>query len=106
MPRWLAWTLGALFALALVLHAHGPMFTASEPGMGFSASDMRALLSVRDCLDHGSLRADPKVYFEASEAGQHPLGALSLAISSRLWSDGGAFGAASPRPMRAENLIL
>ncbi|HTF91057.1 MAG TPA: hypothetical protein VK843_21765 [Planctomycetota bacterium] len=106
MPRWLAWTLGALFTLALVLHAHGPLFAASEPGAGFSAADMRALLSVRDCLDHGSLRADPKVYFEASEAGQHPLGALSLAISTRLWSDGGAFGAASPRPLRAENLIL
>ncbi len=106
MPRWLAWTLGALFAFALVLHAHGPLFKNSSPGAGFSGSDMRALISVGDCLEHGRPRLAPEPYFKASESGQHPIGALSLAISSALWSHGGAFGAASPTPMRAENLIL
>ncbi|HUR28507.1 MAG TPA: hypothetical protein VM509_09995, partial [Planctomycetota bacterium] len=107
MSRWLAWTLGALFALALVLHAHGPLLrVADQPGKGFSESDLRALLSVEPCLEDGTPALDPAPYLEARAAGQHPLGAVSLTISSALWSDGGALGAASPTPWRIENLLL
>src|SRR5262245_11507318 len=106
MPRWLAWTLGALFALALVLHAHEPVWRPAGPGRGFSESDLRALLAVEDCLEDGRLRADPRPYFTAPAPADHPLAALSLALSSALWSDGGAFGAASPTPLRVENLLL
>ncbi len=106
MPRWFAWTLGALFVLALLLHAHGPLARAAGPGTGYSESDLRTLLAVGDCLDHNNLRLEPGPYFEAGNVGLEPLAALSLAISSAMWSQAGAFGAASPLPMRIENLLL
>jgi len=105
MPRWLAWTLGALFVLALGLHAHQPLLGESG-GAGFSQSDLRALLGVADCLDDGRLRANPGAYFDAQASGVRPLAAFSLATSTALWSDGGALGGARALPMRVENLLL
>ncbi len=106
MPRWLAWTLGALFALALVLHAHGRLAVSSAPGTGFSDSDLRALAGVADCLENNRPSLDHRPYFAAQSEGIEPLGALSLALSTALWSDGGALGAASPLGMRIENFLL
>ncbi len=92
--------------LALLLHAHGPLVEAAGPGTGYSESDLRMLLAVGDCLDHNNLRLEPRPYFAAGESGLEPLAALSLAISSALWSQAGTFGAASPLPLRIENLLL
>ncbi len=92
--------------LALLLHAHGPLVEACGPGTDYSESDLRTLLALGDCLEHNNLRLEPRPYFAAGEAGLEPLAALSLAISSALWSQAGAFGAASPLPLRIENLLL
>ena len=112
MPRWLAWTLGALFVLALGLHAHGPLFLPRGPGQGFSASDLRALLAAGEVGGLDTAEGSGAAFFGAGArgfaAGEHglrPLGAASLALSTALWSDGGALGAASPRPFRVENLL-
>ena len=106
MPRWLAWTFGALFVLALWMHAQQPLLGAVAHGGGFSESDLRALLAVSPCLDGGSLRVQPAPYFAAIESGLRPVGALSLALSTVLWTDGGALGGASCLPMILENLLL
>lgn len=105
MPRWLAWTLGALFVLALGLHAHQPLL-GEGGGIGFSQSDLRALLGVSDCLDQGRLRAQAGCYFDAQQSGARPLAALSLATSTALWSDGGSLGGARALPLRVENLLM
>lgn len=121
MPRPLAWALGALFVLALFLHAHGPLFESAPgagatsasgaagtgaPGAGFSESDARALLASCAAGERSLEALDPRPWFEIAADGLAPLGAASLALSANLWSDGAALGAAGPVPFRAENLLL
>ena len=112
MPQWLLRS-GALVVLGLlVVYAYQPMFWGGvEPGepAGFVDADFECLAQIER-----SLRPNPQAglasrmahLFEVEPLGGHPLAALSLSVSSGLWSERGSWVGRTPLMLRLENLIL
>jgi hypothetical protein len=96
----------------LLFYAYQPVFWGgAEPGepTGFVDTDFESLAQIES-----SLRPDPQAglavrvanLFGVEALGGHPLAALSVSVSTALWSDRGVWVGRSPLVLRLENLLL
>jgi hypothetical protein len=118
MPRWLFWSGSSLLVLVFLGYAYQPVFFGGGGGAegaqvaaaggaptGFLHDDFRALAEVARS-EGRSDRSTLGKFLGASTLDDHPLAALSLRVSARLWSDGGSWIGRSPLALRLQNLAL
>ena len=112
MPQWLLRG-GAFTVLGLLLlYAYQPLLLGGvEPGSpaGFVDTDFECLAEVGSSLRPGpqaGLAGRVADLFDVAALGGHPLAALSLSVSTALWSDRGSWVGRAPLLLRIENLLL
>jgi hypothetical protein len=112
MPRWLGRSfLTAAFLLVwLFAYRHLVVGNATHPGAaGCIRTDFETLAEVGGCVQSPASRDVGQrlgCLFEVRATGGHPLAALSLVVSSSVWSDAGSWRGRPPLALRLENLLL
>jgi hypothetical protein len=104
MPRWLSRTVLFTCLIALVAYAYAPLVKA-----GFLGRDVAPLVAAsRLAWPHDFAReGDGTAALLWAQGGeQRPLASLSLALSSRLWTERGTWSQTALVAARAENLIV
>jgi len=101
MPGWVGRAGSVIGFLLLCAFAYAPL-----AGADFSAPDLRTLVDARAALDARGLGGFVRGLHEVGGLEGHALPALSLLVSTALWSQGGPWSEARAWPLRLENLLL
>jgi len=102
MPRWLPRLLWILLSLALAAFAYGPLKGAGPVGEDFQVLDDVSRIAWPAEGEGPGLSG----LLEVHGQDERPLAALSLIITSRVWTDGGAWTPGAVFSLRLENLLL
>jgi len=104
MPRWLPRLLWILLSLALAGFAYGPLEGAGPVGEDFQVLDdvSRIAWPAEEDGEGPGLRE----LLEVHGQDERPLAALSLVLTSKVWTDGGEWTPGAVFSLRLENLAL
>ena len=102
MPRWLPRLLWILLSLALAAFAYGPLKGAGPVGEDFQVLHDASRIAWPAEGESPGLSG----LLEVHGQDERPLAALSLVVTSRVWTDGGEWTPGAVFSLRLENLLL
>jgi hypothetical protein len=104
MPRWLPRLLWILLSLALAGFAYGPLKGAGPVGEDFQVlDDVSKIAWPAESLEEGPGLSE---LLEVHGQDERPLAALSLVLTSKIWTDAGEWTPGAVFSLRLENLAL